>query len=98
MTTDTELAEALGIPETAPEPEPTATLADVVRQMAGLVAQVKKDYRLTETTIMRIVDMNVALHEKAKDTARAEAQQAQFDDAPIFPGIGETEEETTDGE
>lgn len=38
-----------------------ATIAENIHSMAALVAEVKKSYRLNETTIMRIVDMNFAL-------------------------------------
>lgn len=38
-----------------------ATIADNIRSMAELVAEVKRNYRLTENTVLRIVDMNFAL-------------------------------------
>lgn len=41
------------------------SIADNVRSMAALVAEVKKDHRLTENTVMRIIDMNFALAQGA---------------------------------
>lgn len=38
-----------------------ATIADNITSMAALVAKVKREYRLTETTVLRIVDMNFAI-------------------------------------
>lgn len=42
-----------------------ATIAENIKTMAELVAEVKKTYRLTETTVMRIVDMNFAIAQSA---------------------------------
>ena len=53
-----------------------ATLTDNINQMAGLVASVKKTYRLTEGTVMRIIDMNIALVQQAQ--AQAEERPMDF--------------------
>ena len=41
------------------------SIADNIKSMAALVAEVKKDHRLSEGTVMRIVDMNFALAQGA---------------------------------
>lgn len=45
------------------------TIADNIRSMAGLIAEVKKEHHLSEGTVLRIVDMNFALAQSAGNTS-----------------------------
>jgi hypothetical protein len=45
-----------------------ATIADNIEVMARLVAKVKRETRLSETSILRIVDMNFALAQQGQSS------------------------------
>ena len=45
-----------------------ATIADNIEAMARLIAKVKRETRLTETSILRIVDMNFALAQQGQSS------------------------------
>jgi hypothetical protein len=69
-----------------------ATISDNIRDMAQLVAEVKKTYRLTEGTVMRIVDMNFAIAQQAgKQTFNGE-EDLPFEGEVIEPTEGEPTE------
>lgn len=77
-----------------------ATLADSIYEMAKLTAQIKREFKLNENTILNIINLNM----------QAQAQRGSFPDVPeddTIPmpsdeelaetlGIPETEEETND--
>lgn len=77
-----------------------ATLADSIYEMAKLTAQIKREFKLNENTILNIINLNM----------QAQAQHKSFPDVPeddTIPmpsdeelaetlGIPETEEETND--
>jgi hypothetical protein len=56
------------------------TIADNIRTMAELVADVKKQYRLSETSILRIVDMNFAIAQQNNSQSFSGEE-----DIPDFP-------------
>lgn len=60
-----------------------ATIAENIKSMASLVAEVKKDFKLTENTVMRIVDMNFALAQSAgMPSLSGDEQLPSFEDGP----------------
>lgn len=73
-----------------------ATIGDNVLDMATLVAKAKRDHRLTEPTILHILDINVHLSQQAKSPNMGPIP----DDETLADtlGIGSEEDETTDAE
>lgn len=68
------------------------SIADNIESMAGLVAKVKKDHKLTEATIMRIVDMNFALAQGAGITSLGGEEEIPMppdDEVDLNSGIRE---------
>lgn len=63
-----------------------ATIGDNIRALAALVAEVKKDTRLSEATILRIVDMNFALAQNnASQTFSGDEEIEVTEDGAIAP-------------
>lgn len=59
-----------------------ATLAENIESMATLVVKVKKDTRLTENSILRIIDMNLAMAQQ-QAPGMAQQQVPDYDDEDL---------------
>jgi hypothetical protein len=55
-----------------------ATLAENITEMAALTANLKKNYRLSENTILRLIDMNLAIQSQP-----GRFGQPDMDDSPV---------------
>lgn len=81
-----------------------ATIADNIHSMAELVSSVKRTHRLTETTVMRIVDMNFALAQGTNQQSFSGDEEFPMDSPIPLPEnddeqltlFPETDEETAD--
>lgn len=73
-------------------PPSPPTVGDNIRDMARLVASLKRDFRLNENTIMRIVDMNLAMAREDRTTPDFPFPENDADTAAAL-GIDFTPEE-----
>ena len=55
------------VQQEAPQP---STLGDNITSMAELIYNIKRTFRLQEQTILRVIDMNLAVQERAQEAAR----------------------------
>ena len=55
------------------------TIADNIRSMATLIAEIKRDHKLSEGTVLRIVDMNFALAQEQGNTTFSGDEEFPFD-------------------
>ena len=74
-----------------------ATVLENIIEMAELVKETKHRTRLSEQTILRIIDMNLALAERGKTAPLQSEEQFEDEDGPIpFPEIHEVIEPEPD--
>jgi len=66
-----------------------ATIADNIEAMARLIAKVKRETRLTETSILRIVDMNFALAQQGQSSQGFAPEEPLPFDLPEENGMAE---------